>query len=72
MCLTLPCPASVCATSEWGHLGRSSWSWSLAQNVLSFPSGVALHAELEVLIIFCASEQEGGVGGVIPCGSCRI
>lgn len=56
---TLPCPAS---TSEWGHLGRSSWSWSLPQNVTPFPSGVALREYLEVLIIFCASEQEGGVG----------
>lgn len=31
---------------------------------MSFLSGVALCEDLEVLIIFCACEQEGGVGGV--------
>lgn len=68
---TLPCPASVCTTSEWGHLGRSSWSWNLPQNVMSFLSGVALCEDLEVLIIFCASEQEGGAGGdvLFPVGT---
>lgn len=63
-CETNTALSSFSLCNGWGHLGRSSWSWNLPQNVTSFLSGVALCEDVEVLIIFCASEQGEGVGGV--------